>query len=444
MFKYLAIVALFFSLLTISACSQSASTPVDLAEPKELGAGGGSERLNIAEELVGSPEELVRRAKELFGLALYDPARAIFIKILNEYSPGPYAEFAALKIGDCFFEQGEYGAAAAAYEDFSKEHPASSEITYALLRAARSHELTNRGIGRDPTPLYKAQEILKKLLNDYPDSLYAGAARRYLASVNYKLASHEQTVIKFYKKRGKAAAMEARLIDFKKNWNEFVKDDADLADQEMAQLFEERSAKALELLVANKSGALEQGVVDLASDVRALAGNQTSNQKSAEKSSSKRHQNLLISQGSSENQNSLKGVKGYQYIANKGKYKLDQILSGDYAASGEFNEITCQQFGEKQALQIRFFGESFAPLLRESIRAQLAGAKDGQIDKLRLENFKLKSGNTHCMGGEFSWSGEIINLPRDILLEPFFLARPPRLLLLHHGQQNFALNTERQ
>jgi len=155
-----------------------------------------------------------------FHNGLYSVAVETFEALRDGYPLGPYREFAEIKAADCRFELGEYDQAALLYEEFVKSHPGSSAAPYALLRAGRSYQLAQRGIGRDDAPLNKALAAYMKLLNQYPDSVYCEAARTYQAEVRQKLAAYEKMVIDFYKKKDKAAAVSARESEFKQRWGE--------------------------------------------------------------------------------------------------------------------------------------------------------------------------------------------------------------------------------
>ena len=158
--------------------------------------------------------ELFQKSKRLYENALYSTAAESFQSLRDAYSPGPYKEFAEIKMADSLFESKNFDQAANVYEEFAKNYPASKSRPYALLRAGRSHELFNRGTGRDIAPLDKARAHYEKILDEYPTSVYAFAARRYFQSVAQKIAEGEQFVMKFYEKRSRDDAARAREEHF--------------------------------------------------------------------------------------------------------------------------------------------------------------------------------------------------------------------------------------
>ncbi len=164
-----------------------------------------------------SPVELLDRSKRLYENALYSTAVESFQSLRDAYSPGPYAEFAEIKMADSNFAMRKFDLAAGNYEEFIKNHPSSKSLPYAMLRAGRSYELSNQGIGRDLGPLEKARVHYEKLIEQYPDSVYSFAGRKYYESIAEKVAEHDEFVIDFYKRRDKEAAVIAREKYFDSN-----------------------------------------------------------------------------------------------------------------------------------------------------------------------------------------------------------------------------------
>jgi outer membrane protein assembly factor BamD len=160
-------------LLAFSSCSSSsAPDPDSEQDAKEIKAKTKSS-LDLPEL------ELFSNAKRQYQSGLYSVSRESFGAIKDNYPTGPYAEYSELKVADTHFENSDYQSAGLAYEEFTKNRPASSALAYAFLRAARSFELASAGIGRDPTPLQKALELYNSLIENYPNSVYTPAAKYY-------------------------------------------------------------------------------------------------------------------------------------------------------------------------------------------------------------------------------------------------------------------------
>ena len=198
-------------LLLLAGCS--ASTPDN--EPKEVTK--ASLTVSAADQL-----QLLKDAEEAYEKELYTIARENFQKLHNSYALGPYAEFAQIKIADSYFIQGQYSSAATAYEGFIKEHPASVSLEYALTMAGRSFQLSNHGVGKDPSSLTRALEFYNRVISDYPTGIYSREVSQYQQEVRITLAQHDESLLNFYHKTGQDAAYAKRLVEYKDKWQDLI------------------------------------------------------------------------------------------------------------------------------------------------------------------------------------------------------------------------------
>lgn len=205
--KYAAAVCLplaiiFSSALLFSGCSSSKpeGEPTEISEQKKDG--------NVS---LDSPEiVLLQEAQRSYQSGMYSMARENFEALRTGYPVGAYTEYAEVKIADCHFEEGDYETAAQGFEDFVKNHPVSQTVPYALYMSGRSHQLANKGVGRDPMSLEKAAKSYERLIKEYPKSFYTIAAAEHQKEVVEKIAEHEEEIIAFYHKRDKEGAAAAR------------------------------------------------------------------------------------------------------------------------------------------------------------------------------------------------------------------------------------------
>lgn len=203
----------FTVIIGLSGC---ASTTPKEPEAKELVA--ASSKATDAPE-----QELLNEAQRHFASGLYTVARESFERLRDSYPSGSYREFAEIKIADCYFESGSYDDASRRYEEFFRNYPASSSVTYAIFKAARSHQLAFRGVGRDPSPLERSLEIYNNLLNNYPETSLTAAAKSYRSEVQQLLAEGEKNVSDFYSTAGKEDAAEIRMQQFERKQRELAK-----------------------------------------------------------------------------------------------------------------------------------------------------------------------------------------------------------------------------
>ena len=149
---------------------------------------------------------------------MYTVARDSFEALRTGYPLSPYVEFSSLKIADCYFETNEFLDAAREYEDFTKTHPVSESTPYALMMAGRSHQLSNRGVGRDTAPLVKALEFYDRFLGQYGASGYSATVAKFKRETEKILADYEQEVIAYYQRKGRDKAAEARKSAYGSRW----------------------------------------------------------------------------------------------------------------------------------------------------------------------------------------------------------------------------------
>src|SRR5690606_5146246 len=99
------------------------------------------------------------------------------------YPLGPYTEFAEIKIADTHFFLRNYADAAPYYEQLLQNRSSSQSAAYLTLQAGRSYHLSNKGLGRDASALEKALTFYERVVEQFPRSLYAEAARAHIVEV---------------------------------------------------------------------------------------------------------------------------------------------------------------------------------------------------------------------------------------------------------------------
>jgi outer membrane assembly lipoprotein YfiO len=167
--------------------------------------GGGADEY---EELIGTVTP--GRDRQLFIEATknvrknnYDIGRLLFQTIITTYPDSPYLPMAKLASADSFYLEGSTSAliqAAAGYQDwltFFPTHPLADRV---LLKIAESQM---RQIGlpdRDFTPAKKAEQRLRALLQQYPNSILKSDANQRLEQVQDNLGLHNLYVANFYYK----------------------------------------------------------------------------------------------------------------------------------------------------------------------------------------------------------------------------------------------------
>lgn len=195
----------------INGCS---STPQEInpdPETKEIVAKKDND--------IDSPEEILfQSAKKSYQNQLYSVAKDQFSALMHNFPTGPFVEYAELKVADCSFFIRDFDVCAPQYEEYAKNHPGSLSASYALLMAARSYHLSSKGVGHDAHALERARETYGRLLEQYPDSVYAKQAAAYQKAAIDDLTANEIAVADFYKKRGQESAYNSRMKIIREKW----------------------------------------------------------------------------------------------------------------------------------------------------------------------------------------------------------------------------------
>ncbi|HYO62779.1 MAG TPA: outer membrane protein assembly factor BamD, partial [Pyrinomonadaceae bacterium] len=161
--------------------------------------GGGDEKYA---ELVGTVA--VGRDRELFEIATkearndnYEVARSLYSVIINTYPESAYLPLAKLAIADTFYLEGTTSAliqAAQSYQDwltFFPTDPLSDEV---MLKIAEV-EMRKMGLpDRDVSSARKAEQRIKVLLQQFPDTALKPDAEVRLREVQEVLAAHDMFV----------------------------------------------------------------------------------------------------------------------------------------------------------------------------------------------------------------------------------------------------------
>ncbi len=174
--------------------------------------GGGDDEY---EELLGSVTP--GRDKELFVVATrevrkrnYEVGRLLFQTIITTYPDSGYLPMSKLAVADSFYLEGSTSSliqSVAAYQDwlaFFPTHPLSDRV---LLKIAEA-EMRQIGLpDRDSTHAKKAEQRLRALLQQYPDSTLTSLVKDRMVEVQDNLGLHNLFIANYYYKQS---------VDYKK------------------------------------------------------------------------------------------------------------------------------------------------------------------------------------------------------------------------------------
>ena len=164
-----------------------------------FGGGGDEDRYS---ELIGTVapgrdrvlfEEATKEARK----DNYETARALYAVIISTYPDSPYLQLSKLAIGDTFYLEGTTSAliqASAAYQDwlsFFPTHPLADDV---MLKMAEV-EMRRMGLpDRDISNAKKAEQRIKVLLQQFPQTSLRPDAELRLREVQEVLAKHNHMV----------------------------------------------------------------------------------------------------------------------------------------------------------------------------------------------------------------------------------------------------------
>jgi len=169
----------------------------------------------------------LQQGEEMFDRGLYEEAVANWEKVRDSYYSPELNIIAELKIAEAYFLAEKYPEAAAAYEDFIKQHPNSDRIPQAMYQLGLAYYRQILGEDRDQTATSSALVTFENLVKRYPQDPHQEEVKVYIGRCRDRLAAHEVYVGKFYLKYDKPFAAIGRLEKvFKTYPNYYYRDEA--------------------------------------------------------------------------------------------------------------------------------------------------------------------------------------------------------------------------
>ncbi|MDN3638951.1 outer membrane protein assembly factor BamD [Simiduia curdlanivorans] len=176
------------------------------------------------EPKVSTEKEFYDAAQRLLNSSQWEPAIRN-LQLLEENFPfGAYAEQAQLELIYGYYKSNQPEAAIAAADRFIRLHPQHRNVDYAYYMKGLTSYTQNQGIferfipsdltDRDPGAARESFAHFAQLIARYPDSQYAGDARKRMIHLRNILARYEIHVANYYFKRGAylAAANRGRYV----------------------------------------------------------------------------------------------------------------------------------------------------------------------------------------------------------------------------------------
>ena len=189
---------------TGSAAATSGSSTSKKKKGKLFGLfGGGDDKYAelTGTAVAGRDRVLFEEAAKEVRKGHHDTGRLLFSTIINTYPDSPFLPLAKLAIADSFFLEGTTSSliqAAQAYQDWLTFFPTDPLADDASLKVAEA-EMRQMGLSdRDISHARKAEQRLKVLLQQYPNSPLRPTVEAHLHDVQENLAMHNLQIARFY------------------------------------------------------------------------------------------------------------------------------------------------------------------------------------------------------------------------------------------------------
>lgn len=188
-----------------SSAAKTASSDKKKKKGKFLGlfGGGGDDKYEELTGTVAAGRDRVlfeEAAKEVRG-GRHETGRLLFSTIINTYPDSAFLPLAKLGIADSFYLEGTTSAliqAAQAYLDWLTFFPTDPLADDAMLKVAEA-EMRQMGLSdRDVTHARKAEQRLKALLQQYPQTNLRPIVEAHLIDTQENLAMHGYQIGNFY------------------------------------------------------------------------------------------------------------------------------------------------------------------------------------------------------------------------------------------------------
>jgi len=171
-----------------------------------VGCGKGSR------DIQSGADELFSRGTKSMNSGNFRNAIGYYEGLEARYPFSNQAKQAQLNLIYCYYKNGNPDATIDAATQFERENPTHARVDYALYMRglanfSAQHKSFHRLFGidlakRPPVHARESFSAFSRLLQRYPDSIYAADARQRLIFLRNRLAKHENYVADYYYKRG--------------------------------------------------------------------------------------------------------------------------------------------------------------------------------------------------------------------------------------------------
>jgi len=170
-------------------------------------------------EIIPSLDVLYKSAFRAFEEGDWQQSLELFQKVETRYSFSEWAPRATIMIIYIYYEVGDYYKTLEYANRFKKTYPKNKNLDYISYIIALSFYEQISIIARDQTYAKASLKEFKKLIKDYPNSIYAEDAKFKIDLINEQIAGKNMYIARFYIKKSKWIAAIKRLEFIVKNYN---------------------------------------------------------------------------------------------------------------------------------------------------------------------------------------------------------------------------------
>ncbi len=162
-------------------------------------------------ELTDSPAKDYQTVKSEVEKGRYENANTVLDKFPAKHPYSHYTIQTELLRAYSAYKLEQYTLTISMCEEFSRRHPRHPDVAYAKYLLGMSHYKQVSGPEKDQQETLSAIDAFQTLIAEYPESSYAGDAKKRLRKLYTALAKHELQVGMFYYDRGRYVAAANRF-----------------------------------------------------------------------------------------------------------------------------------------------------------------------------------------------------------------------------------------
>lgn len=178
------------------------------------------------------PSDLYTQAQQELQAGSWSASITKLEALDSRYPFGPYSDQVQLDLIFAYYKNGDYPLALATIERFTRLNPTHERSDWVLYMRGLTHMAQDSNFmhslfgmdrhDRDPEPVKAAFMDFKRLLERYPDSLYAADSRARLNALKNRLAEYDLSSADFYLRREAWVAAINRSQEIQKTYPDTI------------------------------------------------------------------------------------------------------------------------------------------------------------------------------------------------------------------------------